>query len=167
MRKPKPSLYLRFCQPDGKQSSYCRAIFDGKSRLRPFWCLVRGTEEHHPEATYYQRTKRDGKGAWESLGTNPAAAWNKATVGKSVDKCKQELAAQRTPPEPSRQPRADAASPGDPPESEGTDPRAVAAVRLRGPTARFSTNSRSSSGCLHSSLGNVPPKAYLTGYEPE
>ncbi|HXM60886.1 MAG TPA: site-specific integrase [Terriglobales bacterium] len=100
MRKPKPSLYLRFRQPDGKQSSYCRAIFDGKSRLRPFWCLVRGTEEHHPEATYYQRTKRDGKGAWESLGTDPAAAWNKATVGKSVDTCKQELAAQRTQPEP-------------------------------------------------------------------
>lgn len=100
MRKPKPSLYLRFRQPDGKQSSYCRAIFDGKSRLRPFWCLVRGTEEHHPEATCYQRTNRDGKGAWESLGIDPAAAWNKATVGKSVDRCKQELAAQRTPPEP-------------------------------------------------------------------
>jgi hypothetical protein len=82
MRKPKPSLYLRFRQPDGKQSSYCRAIFDGKSRLRPFWCLVSGTEEHHPEATYHQRTKRNGKEAWESLGTDPAAAWNKATVGK-------------------------------------------------------------------------------------
>jgi integrase/recombinase XerD len=100
MRKPKPSLYLRFRQPDGKQSSYCPAVFDGKSRLRSFWCLVRGTEEHHPEATYHQRTKRNGKEAWESLGTDPAAAWNKATVGKSVDTCKQELAAQRTPPEP-------------------------------------------------------------------
>jgi hypothetical protein len=94
VRKPKPSLYLRFRQPDGKQSSYCRAIFDGKSRLRPFWCLVRGTEEHHPEATHYQRIKRDGKGAWESLGTDPSAAWNKATVGKSIDTCKHELAAQ-------------------------------------------------------------------------
>jgi hypothetical protein len=100
MRKPIPSLYLRFRQPDGKQSSYCRAIYDGKSRLRPFWCLVRGTEEHHPEATYHQRTKRNGKEAWESLGTDPAAALDKATVGKSVDTCTQELAAQRTPPEP-------------------------------------------------------------------
>ena|SRR5208282_3182744 len=100
MRKPKPSLYLRFRQPDGKQSSYCPAVFDGKSRLRPFWCLVKGVPEHHPEATYHQRTKRNGKGAWESLGTDPAAAWNKATVGKSVDTCKQELAVQLTPPEP-------------------------------------------------------------------
>jgi len=98
--KPKASLYLRFRQPDGKQSSYCRAIFDGKSRLRPFWCLVKGTAEHHPEATYYHRTKRDGKEAWESLGTDPAAAWNKATVGKSVDDCKHELASQESKPEP-------------------------------------------------------------------
>jgi hypothetical protein len=100
MRKPKPSLYLRFRQPAGKQSSYCPAVFDGKSRLSPFWCLVKGVPEHHPQATYHQRTKRNGKGAWESLGTDPAAAWNKATVGKSVDTCKQELAVQLTPPEP-------------------------------------------------------------------
>ena len=52
MRKPKPSLYLRFRQPDGKQSSYCPAVFDGKSRLRSFWCLVKGVPEYHPEATY-------------------------------------------------------------------------------------------------------------------
>ncbi len=100
MRKPKASLYLRFREPDGKQSSYCPAVFDGKSRLRPFWCLVKGVPEHHPEATYHQRIKRDSKFAWESLGTDAAAAWNKATVGKSVDTCKLELAVQRTLPEP-------------------------------------------------------------------
>jgi hypothetical protein len=42
MRKPKPSLYLRFRLPDGKQSPYCPALYDSKSRMRPFWCLVKG-----------------------------------------------------------------------------------------------------------------------------
>lgn len=98
--KPRPKLYMRFRTPEGKQPSYCAAAFDGKSRLRPFWCLVKGTAEHHPEATYYQRTKRDGKEAGESLGTDANAAWNKATVGKSVDTVKHELAVQLTPPKP-------------------------------------------------------------------
>ena len=75
-RKPKAKLYLRFRMPDGKQSPYYPALFDNKSRIRPFWCLVKGTPEHHPEATYYKRVKREGKWGWESLGTdaNTAAA---------------------------------------------------------------------------------------------
>jgi hypothetical protein len=48
MRKPKASLYLRFRLPDG-QSPYCPALYDSKSRIRPFWCLVKGTPEHHQE----------------------------------------------------------------------------------------------------------------------
>lgn len=76
MRKPKASLYLRFRLPDGKQSPYCPALYDHKSRIRPFWCLVKGTPERHPEATYYKRVKRVGKWAWESVGNdaNTAAA---------------------------------------------------------------------------------------------
>src|SRR6202158_6543954 len=38
----------------------------------------------------------------------------------------------------------------------------VAAVRPHDPTARFSPRFRSCSGRFHSSLGNFPPKAYLT-----
>jgi hypothetical protein len=67
MRKPKANLYLRFRDPNGKQSPYCPAEYNSESRLRPFWCLVRGVPEHHPEATYYQRVKFDGKWKWESL----------------------------------------------------------------------------------------------------
>src|SRR6266446_3760990 len=46
-------------------------------------------------------------------------------------------------------------------KSEKPDPH-VAAVRPREVTAGLSTNSRSSSGRLHSSLGNVLPRAYRT-----
>jgi len=81
MRKPKANLYLRFRSPDRKQSPYCPALYDSKSRIRPFWCLVRGTPEHHPEATYYMRVKRVGKWTWESLGTDAHTAWCKASAG--------------------------------------------------------------------------------------
>lgn len=85
MRKPKASLYLRFRTPEGKQSPYCPALFDSKRRLRPFWCLVKATPEHHPEASYYSRYKRDGKWMWESLGTDAATAWSMATATYASD----------------------------------------------------------------------------------
>jgi hypothetical protein len=74
MRKSKPSLYLRFRTPDNKQSAYCPALFDHKSRIRPFWCLVKGVEEFHRDGTYYRRVKRDGKWKWESLGKDANTA---------------------------------------------------------------------------------------------
>jgi hypothetical protein len=53
--KARPKLYLKFRQLDGKQSPYCRALFDQKSRIRPFWCLAKGIEEFHPDGYYYHR----------------------------------------------------------------------------------------------------------------
>ncbi|HET8925573.1 MAG TPA: site-specific integrase [Candidatus Acidoferrum sp.] len=79
-RKPKAKLYLRFRTPDGKQSPYCPALFDHKSRIRPFWCLVKGVEELHRDGTYYRRAKRDGKWKWESLGNDAHAAYAKLDV---------------------------------------------------------------------------------------
>lgn len=74
-RKPKAKLYLRFRTSDGKQSPYCPALFDHKSRIRPFWCLVKGVEELHRDGTYYRRVKRDGKLKWECLGKDAHTAW--------------------------------------------------------------------------------------------
>ncbi len=73
-RKSKARLYLRFRMPDGKQSPHCPALYDKKSRIRPFWCLVKGVEEQHKDGTYYRRAKRDGKWKWESLGNDANAA---------------------------------------------------------------------------------------------
>jgi site-specific recombinase XerD len=84
--KARPKLYLKFRQSDGKQSPYCRALFDKKSRIRNFWCLVKGTPEFHPEGYYYQRVKRNGKWVWESLGTDPSTAWNKSLAQAKVRK---------------------------------------------------------------------------------
>ncbi len=85
-KKKASNLYLRFRQPDGKQSPYCPALYDNKSRVRPFWCRVRGTEEHHPEGSYYRRFKRDGKWAWESLGSDANTADCKATAGANWER---------------------------------------------------------------------------------
>jgi integrase/recombinase XerD len=79
-RKPKAKLYLRFRTPDGKQSPYCLALFDHKSRIRPFWCLVKGIEEFHRDGTYHRRVKRDGKWKWESLGNDATAACTNLNV---------------------------------------------------------------------------------------
>ncbi len=79
-RMPKAKLYLRFRTPDGKQSPYCPALFDHKSRIRPSWCLVKGVEELHREGTYYRRAKRNGKWKWESLGNDANAAYAKLDV---------------------------------------------------------------------------------------
>ena len=82
--KARPKLYLKFRQLDGKQSPYCRALFDQKSRIRPFWCLVKGIEEFQPDGYYYQRVKRDGKWAWVALGRDPSTAWNKSLAQAKV-----------------------------------------------------------------------------------
>jgi len=78
--KPKARLYLRFRMPDGRQSPYCPALYDDKPRIRPFWCLVKGTPEHHPHATYYKRVKREGKWRWESVGNDANTASAKSHV---------------------------------------------------------------------------------------
>jgi site-specific recombinase XerD len=82
--KPKAKLYLRFRKPDGKQSPYCPALFDNKSRIRPFWCLVKGVEEFHRDGTYHRRVKRGGKWGWESLGNDANAAYAKLNVASIV-----------------------------------------------------------------------------------
>jgi hypothetical protein len=78
MPKPKVSLYLRFRLPDGKQSPCRPALYDSKSRIRPFWCLVKGTPERHAEATYYKRVKREGKWGGESVGNDANAAFSRS-----------------------------------------------------------------------------------------
>jgi len=95
MRKPKASLYLRFRLPDGKQSPYCSAVYDSKSRMRPFWCLVKGAPEHHPQATYYKRVKREGKWGWEWIGHDASTAlWQSHAappVATTAAKSKQDM----------------------------------------------------------------------------
>src|ERR1035438_6834816 len=47
----KVSVYIRIRTAEGKQP-YCKAIWETKKRLKPHWCLVHGTPEHHPEGIY-------------------------------------------------------------------------------------------------------------------
>ena len=68
--KLKVGLYLRYRTPEGKQSPPRPVAWDSKSRLRPGWCMVGGVAEHHPEASYHLRYKRDGKDTWEAVGTD-------------------------------------------------------------------------------------------------
>jgi hypothetical protein len=79
-RKPKAKLYLRFRTPGGKQSPYCPALFDQKSRIRPFWCLVKVSRNCTTREPNYRRAKRDGKWKWESLGNDANTAYTKLDV---------------------------------------------------------------------------------------
>ena len=67
MAKAKVGLYLRYRQ-EGKQSPYRPVCWDVEKRLRPFWCVVRGIEEHHPEGSYHLRYGINGKQVWEPVG---------------------------------------------------------------------------------------------------
>ena len=67
MAKAKVGLYLRYRQ-EGKQSPYRPVCWDAKNRLRPFWCMVCGVEEHHPEGSYHLRYGLNGKQVWEPVG---------------------------------------------------------------------------------------------------
>jgi hypothetical protein len=74
--KAKVGLYLRYRQ-EGKQSPYRPVCWDAKKRLRPFWCMVRGVEEHHPEGSYHLRYGVNGKQVWEPVGgADPIALRN-------------------------------------------------------------------------------------------
>jgi integrase/recombinase XerD len=76
MAKAKVGLYLRYRQ-EGKQSPYRPVLWDAKKRLRPFWCMVRGVEEHHPEGSYHLRYGVNGKQVWEPVrGADPTALRN-------------------------------------------------------------------------------------------
>jgi hypothetical protein len=73
-RKVERRLYLRYRTPEGKQSPPRPVAWDSKSRLRPGWCMVGGVAEHHPDASYRLRYKRDSKQAWGAAGTDPNTA---------------------------------------------------------------------------------------------
>ncbi len=73
-KKSKTKLYLRFRTPEGKQSPYFPAAWDSKKRVRPHWCVVKGVPEHHPEASYHLRYKKDGKWVWEGVGSDTNVA---------------------------------------------------------------------------------------------
>jgi len=62
----KVSVYIRIRLADDSQP-HCRAIWESKKNLRPHWCLVRGTPEHHREGIYHVRYRVYGKPVWEKV----------------------------------------------------------------------------------------------------
>jgi integrase/recombinase XerD len=71
MAKVSVYLRIRITTPEGKISQpYCKAVRACRGRLKPFWCLVKGVEEHHAEGTYCLRYKLHGKMKWETIRDN-------------------------------------------------------------------------------------------------
>ena len=59
-KKPAVSIYIRIRNAERKQQ-YCPAIWERKNtKLKPGWCLVKGTPEEHPEGTYNLRYAVNG-----------------------------------------------------------------------------------------------------------
>jgi hypothetical protein len=78
------SVYIRIRLADGSQPC-CPAIWESKKRLRPHWCLVHGTPEHHPGGVYHVRYRVNGKPVWEKVcvGDDPYAAADLAALRQS------------------------------------------------------------------------------------
>jgi hypothetical protein len=78
------SVYSRIRLTDGSQP-YCPAIWETKKRLKPHWCLVHGTPEHHPEGIYHVRYRVNGKPIWEKvcIGDDPHRAADLAALRQS------------------------------------------------------------------------------------
>ena len=66
-------IYIRIRKADGSYP-FASAFKTSNGKLRPFYALVHGKPEHHPEGIYYVRHLVNGKRVWEKVGTDPAAA---------------------------------------------------------------------------------------------
>jgi hypothetical protein len=66
-------LYLRIRLEDGTRN-YCNPTISANGKLKPFYAMVGGTSQHHPEGVYSLRYRRAGKLVWDSVGTDPQSA---------------------------------------------------------------------------------------------
>ncbi len=69
----KVRLYVRIRRSDGRDA-FVEPAWNRNRTLRGGHALVLGQPEHHPESCYYLRYLRNGKRAWESVGTDPEIA---------------------------------------------------------------------------------------------
>src|ERR1035438_4596410 len=63
MGKPTISVYLRISSPQ----RYRKPVWESRTMLRPYWCIVNDQPEHHPEGTYQLRYRKAGKQVWETV----------------------------------------------------------------------------------------------------
>jgi integrase len=72
--KPTVKLFIRIRRADGAQMRV-KPAYAKNYTLRPFWAVVNGKEEHHPEGTYVIRFRdRNGRRCWLSVGNDVDAA---------------------------------------------------------------------------------------------
>jgi hypothetical protein len=57
-------LYLRVRLANGNRQ-FIDPVYAANGRLKPFYAVVDGNAEHHPEGVYYLRHLKHGKRAWE------------------------------------------------------------------------------------------------------
>jgi integrase/recombinase XerD len=71
--RPKVEIYLRVRLENGKQPYY-KSVWESKSRLKPFTCLVAGVPQFFLRGTYHLRYSFNGRQMWESVGNDPRTA---------------------------------------------------------------------------------------------
>lgn len=55
---------------------YCSVVLNSNGRIRPDWVIVDGTQEKHPEGSYYLEWRENGKRKRLSVGSDATAAFN-------------------------------------------------------------------------------------------
>lgn len=66
-------LYIRVRLKDGHHP-FLEPAYSADAKIKPFYAVVNGEPEHHPESVYYVRYVRRGKRVWEPVGTDTASA---------------------------------------------------------------------------------------------
>jgi integrase len=67
-------LKIRVRLPDGSRP-FLNPVISGNNKLKPFYAVVDGKPEHHPEGSYFLRyAGQDGKRVWAPVGNDPQLA---------------------------------------------------------------------------------------------
>ena len=66
-------VYIRIRREDGIRQ-YTNPVYSANGKLKPFYAIVSGNPEHHPEGVYNLRYRDGGKLIWKVVGTDPQSA---------------------------------------------------------------------------------------------
>jgi len=69
----KAHLHIRIKLPDGSRR-YSEPVYSTNRKLRPFFALVDGKPEHHPEGVYHLRFLQNSKHIWKAVGSDAQEA---------------------------------------------------------------------------------------------
>ena len=69
--KVRPYIRVRFANGNRQ---FADPVYTANGKIKPFYTVVNGSPEHHPEGVYYLWYLQQGKRVWEHVGTDAPSA---------------------------------------------------------------------------------------------